>query len=297
MGGYLMFCGMASLAVSSALWMTATSANPIGIQVAQQFGVEIGFGKWLITSSVPALIAILLLPRVIALIFPPAVGATPNAPVAARKELGALGPLTRDEWITSGVFAFMVLSWVFADALHLNVTSVAFFGFGLLLMTNVLTISDMSSEGDTLATFLWLAVLFALSGQLNEMGFMGYVGQRLASHMGGLPWPVTYVVLVALYVVIHYLFVSQTSQVLALLGVFLDVGVRGGVPAPLMAFALLFASSYFSVITPQGGSQNVIFVGSNYLTQSELYRLGFFVTLFFLAVFLVIGTGWILLIT
>jgi DASS family divalent anion:Na+ symporter len=297
LGGYLMFCGMASLAVSSALWMTATSSNPIGIQVVQQFGVAIGFGKWLITASVPALIAILLLPLVVARIFPPGVGATPDAPVAARRELGALGPLTRDEWITSGVFAFMVLSWVFADALQLNVTSVAFFGLGLLLMTNVLTLTDISAEGDTLATFLWLAVLFALSGQLNEMGFMGYVGQRLASHMGGLSWPVTYVVLVALYVVVHYLFVSQTSQVLALLGVFLDVGIRGGVPAPLMAFALLFASSYFSVITPQGGSQNVIFVGGNYLTQPELYRLGFFVTLFFLAVFLVIGTGWILLIT
>ena len=297
LGGYLMYCGMASLAVSSALWMTATSSNPIGIQVAQQFGVKIGFGEWLITASVPALIVILLLPRVVALIFPPGVGATPDAPVAARKELGALGPLTRDEWITSGVFALMVLGWVFADALQLNATSVAFFGFGLLLMANVLTLSDISREGDTLATFLWLAVLFALSGQLNEMGFMGYAGQRLASHMGGLSWPVTYVVLVALYVAVHYLFVSQTSQVLALLGVFLDVGIRGGVPAPLMAFALLFASSYFSVITPQGGSQNVIFVGSNYLTQPELYRLGFFVTLFFLAVFLVIGTGWILLIT
>jgi DASS family divalent anion:Na+ symporter len=292
-----MFCGMASLAVSSALWMTATSSNPVGIQVAQQFGVEIGFGKWLITASVPALIAILLLPRVVARISPPGVGATPDAPVAARRELGALGPLTRDEWITSGIFALMVLSWVCADVLQLNATSVAFFGFGLLLMTNVLTLSDLSSEGDTLATFLWLAVLFALSGQLNEMGFMGYAGQRLASHMDGLSWPVTYVALVALYVVVHYLFVSQTSQVLALLGVFLDVGIRGGVPAPLMAFALLFASSYFSVITPQGGSQNVIFVASNYLTQAELYRLGFFVTLFFLAVFLVIGTGWILLVT
>ena len=297
LGGYLMFCAMASLAVSSALWMTATSANPIGVQVARQFGVEIGFGKWLITASVPALIAILLLPRVVARLFPPGVGATPDAPVAARKELGALGPLTRDEWITAGVFAFMVFSWVFADALQLNVTSVAFFGFGLLLMTNVLTLSDISTEGDTLATFLWLAVLFALSGQLNEMGFMGYAGQRLASYLTGLSWPVTYVVLVALYVVIHYLFVSQTSQVLALLGVFLDVGIRGGVPAPLMAFALLFASSYFSVITPQGGSQNVIFVASNYLKQPELYRLGLFVTLFFLAIFLLIGTGWMLLIT
>ena len=56
LGGYLMFCAMASLAVSSALWMTATSANPIAIQVAQKYGVSVDFGKWLIASSVPALI-------------------------------------------------------------------------------------------------------------------------------------------------------------------------------------------------------------------------------------------------
>jgi len=295
LGAYLMFCGMASLAVSSALWMTATSANPIGIQVAREFGIEIGFGRWLVMASVPALTAILLLPRVVARLFPPGVGATPEAPVAARKALAALGPLSRAERITAVAFALMVSGWIFADALKLNVTSIAFAGLGLLLMTNVLTLDDIATQGDTLATFLWLAVLFALSGQLNELGFMGYAGQRLASHMGGLSWPVTYVTLLVLYVAIHYLFVSQSSQVLALLGVFLDVGIRGGVPAPLMAFALLFASSYFSVITPQGGSQNVIFVGSGYLTQRELYRLGLIMTLFFLAVFLGVGTAWILL--
>jgi len=64
-----------------------------------------------------------------------------------------------------------------------------------------------------------------------------------------------------------------------------------------MAFGLLFASSYFSVITPQGGSQNVIFVGSGYLTQRELYKLGLQITLIFLAIFLIIGTGWMLLVT
>jgi DASS family divalent anion:Na+ symporter len=190
----------------------------------------------------------------------------------------------------------MVSGWIFADRLHLDVTSIAFAGLGVLLMTQVLTLDDIANQGDTLATFLWLAVLFALSGQLNELGFMGYVGQRLASHLTGLPWPATYVLLVVLYVAIHYLFVSQSSQVLALLGVFLDVGMRGGVPLPLMAFALMFASSYFSVLTPQGGSQNVIFVGSGYMKQPELYRLGLVTTLFFLAVFLVIGSGWILLV-
>jgi divalent anion:Na+ symporter, DASS family len=297
LGGYLMFCAMASLAVSSALWMTATSANPIGIQIAQEFGLKIGFGSWLVAASVPALTAILLLPRVVARLYPPGVGKTPEAPVAARKALAALGRLSRDERITAVAFVLMVSGWIFADKLGLNVTSIAFAGLGLLLMTNVLTLDDIATQGDTLATFLWLAVLFALSGQLNELGFMGYVGQRLASHLGGLSWPVTYVTLVLLYVAIHYMFVSQSSQVLALLGVFLDVGIRGGVPAPLMAFALLFASSYFSVITPQAGSQNVIFVGGGYLTQGELYRLGLLMTLFFLAVFLVVGTAWILLIT
>jgi DASS family divalent anion:Na+ symporter len=188
----------------------------------------------------------------------------------------------------------MVAGWVFADSLKLNVTSIAFMGFGALLLAGVLTLDDIAKQGDTLATFLWLAVLFALSAQLNELGFMGYVGERLALRLVGLSWPALYFTLIILYVVIHYLFVSQTSQVLALLGVFLEVGVRGGVPAPLMGFGLLFASSYFSVITPQGGSQNIIFVASGYLTQRELYQLGFITTLAFLAVFLLIGTPWVL---
>jgi DASS family divalent anion:Na+ symporter len=297
LGGYLMFCAMASLAASSALWMTATSANPIGIQIAKQFGIDIGFGKWLLAASVPALTALLAIPFILSRLFPHGVRGTPAAPAAARTALAAMGPLSRDERITALAFVLMVSGWIFADALKLNVTSIAFAGFGLLLMTNVLTLEDIAKQGDTLATFLWLAVLFALSGQLNELGFMGYVGQRLADHLTGLSWPATYVTLVALYVAIHYLFVSQSSHVLALLGVFLEVGIRGGVSPPLMAFALLFASSYFSVITPQAGSQNVIFVASGYLTQPELYRLGLIMTLCFLGIFLLIGTPWILLVT
>ena len=297
LGGYLMFCAMASLAVSSALWMTATSCNPIGAQIAQKAGLEIGFGKWLLASSVPSLIAIAMLPLLVAKLFPPRVGATPDAPAAARRDLAGMGPMSRDEWITAVTFALMVAGWVFGSALNLNGTSVAFMGFGVLLVAGVLTLDDISKQGDTLATFLWLAVLFALSGQLNELGFMGYVGERLASRLGGLSWPVLYVALIALYVGIHYLFVSQTSQMLALFSVFLDVGMRGGVPVPLMAFGLLFASSYFSVITPQGGSQNIIFVTSGYLTQGELYKLGLFTTLAFLAVYLLIGSPWVYFVT
>src|SRR5262245_38167835 len=57
-GAYLMFCGMASLSVSSALWLTATSVNPIGVEIARQVGLNITFGSWLVASCVPALTAI-----------------------------------------------------------------------------------------------------------------------------------------------------------------------------------------------------------------------------------------------
>jgi len=296
-GGYLMFATMASLAISSALWMTATSANPIGVQLVRDAGVDINFFKWFITASVPAIIAIAALPWFVSLVYPPGVGKTPDAPVAARKALTELGGLSREEWSTAIVFVLMVTGFIVADFLKLNVTAIAFTGLGVLLATRVLTLADIAGMGDTLATFIWLAVLFAMSAQLNELGFMGYVGDILARNLAGLSWPLLYVALVALYVAIHYMFVSQSAQVLALLAVFLEVGTKGGVPAPLMAFSLLFASSYFSVITPQGGSQNVIFVGSGYLKQPELYRIGLLTTLYFMVIFLVIGTGWILLVT
>ena len=176
LGGYLMFCGMASLSVSSALWLTATSANPIGVSLAAQSGVKIAFGTWLLAASVPALATILLLPLILYRLFPPGVTDTPDAPALARKELQSMGPLARDEWIVAVTFAVMVTGWVMADSLHLSLTAVAFAGLGVLLATNVLTLEDINLQGGTLVTFLWLAVLFALSGQLNELGFMGYVG-------------------------------------------------------------------------------------------------------------------------
>jgi len=295
-GGYLMFCGMASLAVSSALWMTATSVNPIGAEIARQFGLKINFGSWLIAASVPALAAVLMLPLVLYRLFPPGVSATPDAPAAAREALRTMGPLSRDEKVVAVAFMLMVAGWVMAGTLKLDLTAVALAGLGALLATSVLTLDDIAKEGGTLATYLWLAVLFAMSGQLNELGFMGYVGGRLSSALAGVSWPAAYVALMVLYVLMHYLFVSQSSQVLALFGVFVEVGQRAGVPTPLMAFALLFASSYFSTITPQGGSQNVIFVGSGYLQQGELYKLGALTTAFCLLVFLVLGTPWLLLV-
>jgi DASS family divalent anion:Na+ symporter len=155
---------------------------------------------------------------------------------------------------------------------------------------------DIAKEGDVLATYIWFAVLFTLSDQLNQLGFMAFVGARLAALLGGMSGLTAGLLLVAAYVLLHYLFVSQTAHLLALFGVFLDVGVKVGVPALPLAFLLLLATNFFSAITPQGSSANLLFAASGYLTQAELYRLGALATAFNLVVFVALGLPWLALV-
>ena len=200
LGGYLMFSGMASLSLSSALWFTAMAANPLGAEMARSFGVAMNFGSWLVASSVPTLAAMALLPWILQRIMSPEVTTTPDAPAAAKRALAALGPLTRDERIVAATFAGMVALWASAGALGLDSTAIAMLGLGILLAAGVLTLGDIAKEGDVLATFIWFAVLYTLSGQLNEMGFMGYLGNQLAGALDGFGRVPVYLVLVVTYV-------------------------------------------------------------------------------------------------
>jgi DASS family divalent anion:Na+ symporter len=297
LGTFLMFSGVISLSLSSALWLTAMAANPLGTEIARPFGVNIGFGSWLVAASLPTLAGMALMPLFLRWLIAPVFDATPEAPAAARQSLKALGPLQRNEKIVLAVFVGMVALWGSAATLGLDSTAIAFLGLGVLLTTGVLTLADIAREGDVLATFIWFAVLFTLSSQLNELGFMAYLGQGLAGSLGGLSPLAAAVVLIAAYVVLHYMFVSQTAHLLALFGVFLDVGVRLGVPAAPLAFQLLFATNYFSAITPQGSSANLLFASSGLLSQGDMYRLGGFSTAFCMVVYLVVGTPWLLLVT
>ena len=172
----------------------------------------------------------------------------------------------------------------------------AFLGLGVFLATGVLTAADIAREGDVLATYLWFALLFAMSSQLNELGFMSYVGERMALAMHGWSWLVAGLALVLAYVLLHFLFVSQTAHLLALFGVFMDVGVKVGVPAMPLALLLLFATNFFSAITPQASSANLLFAGSGYLSQGDMYRLGAITTIVNLLIYVLIGTPWFFLV-
>ena len=89
---------------------------------------------------------------------------------------------------------------------------------------------------------------------------------------------------------------SQTAHLLALFGVFLDVGVKLGVNPPCSRSSCSSRPTTSRAITPQGSSANLLFAGSGYLSQGDLYRLGRDHDRVSLLVYLVVGTGWLWLV-
>lgn len=293
-GSYLMMTAIAGHTISSALWFTGMAANPVGAGMAAQFGVNMNFGNWVFVASVPCIIALIAIPYVLYNFYPPENKYTPEAPEMAKNALHEMGPMSKQEWIMGITFFGMILLWAFSPVLNLNLAIIAFLGLSILILADVYTLEDIrQGAGDALETFIWFAILYMMSTALNEMGFMTTLGAQIASYISGFNWVTVYVLLTVLYVVIHYLFVSQTAQLLALYAVFLQVAVNAQVPAELMAFMLSFATNYFAVITPQASSSNVLFAGSGYLPSEDIYKQGAIITVLNTVIFL-LSTPWIL---
>jgi DASS family divalent anion:Na+ symporter len=295
-GSYLMMTSMAGLTLSSTLWLTAMAANPAGAKMAKEVGIDISYGSWALAASLPVLVLYLLVPWVIYKIYPPELKETPEAPKIAQDALEKMGPVHKNEWIMAGTFIGMVFLWVMSGTWGLDKTAVAFLGLAILMLNNIFTLEDLRGEGNALGTLVWFAILYAMSKYLNEFGFMGWVGEHISTMVEGYSWPVVYATLIIAYVLIHYFFVSQTAQMLALFSVFLGVAIKAGVPAEMMAYMLLFATNFNAIITPQGSSANVIYTGSGYIEAGEVYKIGGIVTFVNTFVFLTIGTAWLLLI-
>ena len=296
LGAFLMMTSMAGITLSSTLWLTAMAANPAGAKMAKEVGIDISYGSWALAASVPVMVLYFLVPWVIFKIYPPEIKKTPEAPIIAQEALDKMGPVHKNEWIMAAIFIGMVTLWVMSGTWGLDKTAVAFLGLGILMLSNIFTLEDLRGEGNALGTLVWFAILYAMSKYLNELGFMGWVGEHISTSVAGFPWPIVYVSLIVGYVLIHYFFVSQTAQMLALFSVFLGVATQAGVPAEMMAYMLLFATNFSAIITPQGSSANVIYSGSGYIEAGEIYKVGGIITLVNTTIFLTIGTAWMMFI-
>jgi len=291
-GNYLILCAFHANVISAGMFVTAMAGNPLAVKLAADQGVQISWTEWAIAASVPGLLCLAAIPLLLLWIVRPEVRETPDAVGLAQRELDAMGPVSRNEWVMGSIFLGLVVLWVLGDWIGVGATLAAAIGVSLMIVVGVLTWKDALAETSAWDTMIWIGLLIMLASKLNEYGMVKWFGAEFGPLLEGYSKYAVFVLVCLIYFYVHYFFASATAHVSALFPVCVALMVAVGVPAFPAALALGALSSINGCLTQYAiGSAPVMF-GAGYCTQREWWIAGFLMSIAYLAIWMTAGPLW-----
>lgn len=291
-GSFLIFTSFHGLNITSAMFLTAMAANPLAMELASGLGVKITWGGWALAALVPGLLSLIIVPLFIYKIYPPEIKETPNATKLAKAKLKEMGKMKKQEWILLFTFFFLLSLWIFGQYINLNSTTTALSGLGILLVTNVLTWDDILNERGAWTTLVWYASLVMMATFLTKLGLIPWVATNIKGMIIGSNWVVAFTILSLVYFYSHYFLASNTAHVSSMYAPFLAVSIAIGTPPVLAALVLGFFSNLFSSMTHYGTGAAPVFFGSDYIDMKTWWKLGFYISVINIIIWLGVGGAW-----
>lgn len=292
-GSFLAFAEYHGDIITSAMFLTAMAANPLAATFAGAKGINITWGGWFLAALVPGVISLVLVPWIIYKLYPPEIKETPNAKEWAQKQLDDMGPMTVPEKVMTVVFIFALIFWACGSFINISDTLTAFMTLALLLITGVLSWTDVLHETGAWNTLTWFSVLVMMAGSLTTLGFIPWLSKTVGAALHGMNWILVMIIIVAFYFYVHYMFASATAHVTALYSALLAVGTSAGVPPMLLALMLGFFGNLLGSTTNYASGPAPIYFGSGYVSQSKWWGLNAVLGIFYLVVWILIGSLWI----
>ena len=284
MGKYLSLVNYQANPITSAMFITATAPNPLVVDLvakATNSEISLSWSTWALAMLLPGLIALIIMPLIMYLMYPPEVKETPNAAQFAKTKLKEMGPVSKNEIIMLGVFGILLMLWagipamIFGSAWAVDPTTTAFIGLGLLLLTGVLTWAGVPAPKNAWVTRTWFSSVLETS--------IGHLG---------LSWMPACLLLMLAYLYAHYMFASTTAHITAMFAAFYTAGLALGAPPMLFALMMAAASSIMMTLTHYATGTSPVVFGSGYTTLGEWWKAGFVMSVVNIIIFVVIGGLW-----
>jgi DASS family divalent anion:Na+ symporter len=279
--------------ITSAMFMTAMAGNPLIAELAAKtLNIQLSWGTWALAAIVPGLLSLIIVPLFLYVYYPPELKKTPEAKGIAAEEIRKMGPVTRAETIVAIVFVGALILWSTSQFTKLDATLVALLAVGVMLLTNVLTWNDVIEEKGAWDTMVWMGALITLAGALAKLGFIGWFAKAVSTSMTGMTGLVTLGILVAVYMYSHYAFASLVAHITAMYPAFIAVAAAAGAPPYLAALSLGFVANLCMSLTHYAAGPSPIFFGSGYIDQGTWWKLGFFVSVINMIIWVGAGSLW-----
>ncbi|WP_125588037.1 anion permease [Companilactobacillus jidongensis] len=291
-GSFLMFAEFHGVIITSAMFLTAMSGNPLAQAFAKNQNISITWMNWFLAALVPGVISLILIPFIIYKMYPPEIKETPNAREWADSELKKVGKVTLPEKVMASVFVISLLLWITGSITGIDATLTAFIAISLLLLSGVLTWSDITHESGAWNTFFWFSIMVMMATQLNSLGFIPWLSKQVSSSLHGFSWMIILVILILVYFYSHYLFASAVAHISAMYAALLGVAISTGVPPLLAALMLGFFGNLFGSTTHYSMGPAPIYAGSGYITQSEWWKMNLVLGIVYLVIWIGVGSMW-----
>jgi DASS family divalent anion:Na+ symporter len=293
LGAYLIAAMYQGSAVACAMFITGQASNLLGANLALKLTkIQVTAPSWFMAAIVPGLVSCLVVPWISYRVLRPEVTHTPEAPTFAREQLQAMGPLSRSEWITLVVFAGVGIMWLTTIWHGIDVTLVALAGLGVLLVTGTMTWQTAAAERSAWDVFIWYGGMLRMGELLNNTGSTRVFAEYVAGMFGGIPWQVVLLAILVIFFYAHYFFASITAHMLAMFPPFVAVLIGIGVPPLLAVYSLLCLANLTAGLTHYGTTTGPILFGTGYVTRAEWWKVGFYVSVANVIIWLTIGFAW-----
>lgn len=292
-GSLLVFAEYHGDMITAAMFMTAMAANPLVQTLAKSSGVNISWGGWFLAALVPGIISLIVVPWLIYKMYPPEIKETPNAKQWAEKELDQMGKMTLPEKLMAVIFIIALVLWMTGSLTKIDASLAAFLTLGLLLVVGVLSWTDVLHETGAWNTLTWFSVLVMMAGSLTTLGFIPWLSSSIGSMLHGMSWFLVLAILIVFFFYSHYLFASSTAHVTAMYSALLAVAISAHVPPMLAALLLGFFGNLNASTTHYASGPAPVLFGSGYVPQNKWWSLNLVLGVFYLVVWIGIGSLWI----
>lgn len=292
-GGFLTLVGFHTTYTASAMFLTGMAANPLMADFARQVAhVDLTWTRWAIGSSVPGLLALVVLPWAIHRLHPPGLRNTDAARALAREELRRMGRLKRQERWLVAILLLVMAGWVTSPWHGFSNTIVALSGVSALLVTGVMSWEDLLGERRAWEALIWFGALIMMADELLRAGVVNVLSQRAFHFVQGWSAPAALVGLVLIYMYVHYGFASMTAQVTALYPGFLAAALASGAHPLVAALSLAYFSNLNACMTHYGTGSAPVYFGTGYVSQRTWWKIGFLLSLVNVVLWLGVGLVW-----
>jgi DASS family divalent anion:Na+ symporter len=292
-GQYLTLVGAHANLIAAAMFLTGMAANPLVARAASDiFNVEFGWGAWALGAILPGLVGMALLPLVVHIIAKPKLRRTAAAQEKAREELRKMGSWTSGEKVMAGAFIMLLVLWSTKPFHGMSTALTAWIGISVLLLTGTERWDGIIRNEKAWDTLIWLGGLLTMANSLKAYGFIDWFAVTMQVWVSDINGIAVAIVLALIYFYSMYAFSMLTGHIAALVAAFFAVALAAQAPVMLTIALLAYFSDLCGCLTNYSTGPIIVYFGLGYVRPHRWFSTGFLISLFHLAVWLIIGMAW-----